>query len=797
MPQEQIFADFSGGMNALAAVDKLDPKECLLAENVRLDETGNVQSAGAFTHQNTSSYADSSGTKNVHSLYWNPSLGAVSGVGQDVFIGRTLGGMASALVGKNTMQQKMSFASAINRVYFDVGSVGYWTDQSQLLLVDWPTPVAVGATVTGPTTVGTGTQTSGGLFLSPWTNPNNVTSVSSAATATCTLFGYPGNGISEYLRATMTTNSFAVSTVAVTGIGVNFNAQASVGAIGQFQVTLLRGGMPVGTIKPFVPSALGAFVPVSLGGSTDLWGLSSISQADVNSGNLGVQITYLDTANATVVVNVYNVQLTIYQGVGFAAGTGGAGVLTGAYTWKVTFVAANGEESDASNDTNSVTLSAQAGTLTAIQTGDARTVSRNIYRKGGTLTAHYLVGSIQDNIATTYNDFNVTDTSALATGVILAGDVPGDYANTRFNLALSGAVGAPGGLGRFPVLHYDRVFWVNPNKTNQIFWSKPLNGFAYPSVNQINVGDSKSISRLVSIFGELIIIKTDSIWRLTGTDETSFDLTPTPSAVGTDQPFTVVALPDKILFANRWGKWVFNGYTSQPFTAKLDLWFKQEDRTGTSLFGVNGFHPPEIASTTVPLNFESVGNSEKEYFAYAEAGQSTNENLLLFDLKHGNITKREPGTFFPLSLAIDPVTGFVYMGDNQGFVSLLDDWNGASQGGSPGNFDFQTAYFDLQRGSNKSLWALEFFINTNGESLTPTVYYDNGANSEALAAISATGLQRIVRTMESTNSRKMQNFSVRLNGSLNPINVTGTPQVQLVHIKALFDIRTGRARTGQ
>src|SRR6266404_6131828 len=128
---EHTFSDFSGGINALAAVDKLDPKECLLAENVRLDETGNILSAGAVTKQNTSAYPGS-----VHSLYWNPSLGGVAGVGTSVYIGASLGSMASGLSGTNTIQQKMSFASAPSRVYFDVGNVGYWTDESNLLTVD-------------------------------------------------------------------------------------------------------------------------------------------------------------------------------------------------------------------------------------------------------------------------------------------------------------------------------------------------------------------------------------------------------------------------------------------------------------------------------------------------------------------------------------------------------------------------------------------------------------------------------------------------------------------------------------
>lgn len=798
MSQEAIFSDFSAGMNASVAVDKLDPKECLLAENVRLDETGNILSAGAYTHQNTSAFAAAGGTNTnyVHSLFWNPSLGAVAGVGQDVFTGLNLRDMGSALAGSNPNNQKMSFGSAYNRVYFDVGNVGYWTDlKGSLLTVDWPPPIAVGATVTS-SFVGTATQTPTAPFgTNTWTNVNNITSTLSSGFASIHFGSSAGDTQSEFMRATMTTNSFSIGTAAVTGIGLTIVAltTSSRQPLGSFQAVLLKAGIPVGSVKPMVDSlADGVFTTYSFGGSSDLWD-SAWAQADINSPTFGFQLQAFGV-NGPGNLEVYGGKLSIYQGSGFVAGTGTAGVLSGTYTWKITFVDNQGEESDASGDSNSIVLATQQGTLTSIPLGDARTTARNIYRKGGLLTVNYLVGTIQDNLSSTYSD-NQTDLAALQTGVILAGDIPGDYPNTRFNNALSGALNAPSGNGRFPTLHYDRIFWINPNKPNQVYWSKPLNGFAYPAVNFTDVGDGKPVTRLVSIFGELIIFKTDSIWRLTGTDESSFQLTQTPSAVGTDMPFTIVAQPDKIMFTNRWGMWIFNGYTSQPLTTKLDLWFKQDDRTGKSLFGVNGFHPLDVTATVTPTLDESVGNSEKYILAYVDAGGGFNQDMLFFDLKRGNITKRVEN--FPLSLAIDPVTGYVYMGDTSGFISLTDDWTGATQGGSAGNLDFQMGYVDVARGSNKAIWALEFYLNTNGQSITPYVYYDNGASSETLAAISTTSLQRVVRPLEATGSRKAQNFSVRLNGSINPINVSGTPQIQVVHIKALYDIRTGRARTGQ
>lgn len=781
MSKEQVLQDFTAGMNALAQVDALATNECLLAENVRLEKVGSIQSAGALTHQNTSAYAATAGTstKSVHSLYWNPSLGAVAGVGQDIFIGKTLSGMKSGLAAKNTSQQKIGFASAPNRVYFDVGNISYWSDASQILAVDWPPPATAGATVTGPTTVGTGTQTSGGgLQTIAWLNPNNVTSTNTAIFAEADLTNFAD---SQLLRATMSTNSFGISANTVSGIVVTLLSDLDdVSAGAEIQATLLRSGVPVGNTKSLVPAI--NFNTNTFGGSSDLWG-ATWAQGDINAGTFGVQIAAVSTS--AVGVKVCEAQITVYQGAGFSAAAGAAGALTGTYTWKVTFVAANGEESDASGASASVTLSAQQGTLTGLPAGDARTTGRNIYRKGNSMTSYYLVGSIQDNISTTYSD-NQTDAAALSQGDILAGDVPGDSPNTRLG---SQQV-------RFPCYHYDRVFWIVPG-TNEIIWSKPLNGFAYPVVNSINIGDSKPCTRLVSIFGELIIFKTDSIWRLTGTDESSFDLSQTPSAVGTDEPFTIWAQADGVRFANRWGLWLFNGYTSQPLTNKLDLWFKQDDRTGVSLFGANGFHPPEVSSASVVANFEAVGNGEKWVWTYAEAGQSSNNAILVLDLKHGNITKRSLGTNLPLSLAIDPVTGFVYVGDNQGFVSLLDDWNGATQAGSNANFDFQTGYIDPERGSNKVIWSLEFYGDLHGQTLTPTIYYDNGASSETLATISWTGLQRKIRPLELGKSRLCQNFSVRLNGSLTSVNASGTPQIQMNHIKVYYDVRVGRARTGQ
>src|SRR6266576_6470803 len=111
MPQEAVIADFSGGMNASAGMDKLAENECLLAENVRFDEQGNVLITGANTLQNTASLAGS-----VHSVFFDPALGAVAGAGTNVYLGSAFSSLAVS-TSTNPGASKISFGAAPNRVY--------------------------------------------------------------------------------------------------------------------------------------------------------------------------------------------------------------------------------------------------------------------------------------------------------------------------------------------------------------------------------------------------------------------------------------------------------------------------------------------------------------------------------------------------------------------------------------------------------------------------------------------------------------------------------------------------------
>lgn len=126
--------------------------------------------------------------------------------------------------------------------------------------------------------------------------------------------------------------------------------------------------------------------------------------------------------------------------------SGGAGALTGAYKYVVTFVTAQGETSAGAEA--SFTASAQQIALTNIPLGASNVTARKIYRTaaGGASGTEKLVHTISDNTTTSYTDNNADGTLTTA--------VPTTNTTAAFTGCTGGsgtyAVGAPvvqSGLG--------------------------------------------------------------------------------------------------------------------------------------------------------------------------------------------------------------------------------------------------------------------------------------------------------------------------------------------------------------
>lgn len=88
---------------------------------------------------------------------------------------------------------------------------------------------------------------------------------------------------------------------------------------------------------------------------------------------------------------------------------GAAGSLSGAYTYKITFVHSDGTESEGGVTSSSVSPSSQQVSLTSIPTAPSfyGVTSRKIYRTAAGGSQHKLLATLSDNTTTTYTDNTV------------------------------------------------------------------------------------------------------------------------------------------------------------------------------------------------------------------------------------------------------------------------------------------------------------------------------------------------------------------------------------------------------
>lgn len=765
---EFVFADFSGGLNLSASPDKVPERECILADNVNFDELGSVRAAGASTKQNSSAYTDGANT-NVRSFVVNPTVRHVALVGNDVFGGTALSGLAQLLDEANSTEAKTRFTEMGQRVIYDTAGTPRYIDNNGLAhTIDWAPPEGTAAD-TGPNSGGT--FANDGSSGTAWANPSNAASSNNSyATASTT-------GETQGLQAT--NFGFALGAGNVLGIKVEVEFRVNSGGPNEFlYATLIIGGTPQGTVKVQNVSEFAADAYAVFGGSSDLWGLSPTT-TQVNAATFGVSIKARHVTPPSTAADFYidHIRITVTsQSTSFSAALGGAGNPNGTYTYKATFVDVDGNESEASTATASIAPANQQVNLTAIGVGDSKTVKRYIYRKGAGLTFYYRIGEISDNATTTFTD-NVSDATALTDGILLAGEAEGDKANTR--------IGASASV-KYPAVYYDRLFWVNQatGKLNQVIWSKTTHPFAYPSQHFFNVGDGKPVTAIVPFLDDLIIFKTDSIWRLTGSEESSFQLTRTPATVGCEMPFTVVKMQDRIMFCNSSSIWYFDGVTARKATNRLDRFFNGET--------VNSIAPISVNSTTDDLAEAAVGEGVY-YLAYSDNGTSNNR-ILRMDMEGGTISRYNISA---LSLAADPTTQTVYYGDSAGFIKTLDDLAATNDATASVAFAFQTKFFYPKRGNNVSFTGLELEIDTSSQAITVEGFFDGDmatAVSIGTANNAARGL--VYLPIPAGASRKARSCSIKISGTLATVNESNSPAVTLHGGKLYIEELKQRSRTG-
>lgn len=217
------------------------------------------------------------------------------------------------------------------------------------------------------------------------------------------------------------------------------------------------------------------------------------------------------------------------------AAVGAAGVLTGTYTYYVTFVSSFGSESAPSVASTPVTYAAQQGALSAIPVStDPQVTKRRIYRAGGGIVGTLLVTEIADNVTTVYAD-NSADT------VLGAGLTSASYS-------------VPGNRNGIAFTPYGVMFsWTS----NKLYFSVQGKPDAQPATYFITLNED--VVAAISTGGTLLVLTLAAPYIVLGQDINTFRVVNTQSQQGCVNRDTAVLMGNQVFYLSPDGIAAFSG----------------------------------------------------------------------------------------------------------------------------------------------------------------------------------------------------------------------------------------------
>lgn len=255
--------------------------------------------------------------------------------------------------------------------------------------------------------------------------------------------------------------------------------------------------------------------------------------------------------------DVHNMGVTAPSSAATAA-LGAAGVLTGNYSYKITFYnSAKAHESNPSAASNTVTASSSRIDLTGIPvSSDAQVNRRRIYRTTTGGGVWLFLAEIADNTTTIYTD-NAADSTL---GIQIE-----EFAN-----------GVPPSAAIMEV-YKGRVFSVQKD-SSRVWFSKQNfpNAVHSNDFRDLDPDDGDAATGLRRLYGQIIAFKNDSIWNGFGDDRNTFAFERQVNGIGSVNNVGIVAIPGRnaLMFVSEDGFYSYDGISEQKESDAIDPVFK-------------------------------------------------------------------------------------------------------------------------------------------------------------------------------------------------------------------------------
>lgn len=339
--------------------------------------------------------------------------------------------------------------------------------------------------------------------------------------------------------------------------------------------------------------------------------------------------------------NVYNMGITKPASSPTAA-SGGGGVLTGGYSYKVTFYNSSmNHESLPSAASNTLVTAANQVALTGIPvSADPQVDRRRIYRTTTNGGIWLFLAEIADNVTTTYAD-NAAD-SALGIQVE------------------ESAFGLPPTAAMLEV-YKGFTFMVPKNSSRISFSSKDLpNAVHANDYRDLDPNDGENVTGLRRLQGLIVAFKGDSIWNGSGEDRSTIAFDRKVSGVGSTNHRGIVKVPGKdvLLFPSDSGFYSYNGIVEKYESGEIEAVYRGLNQSRLKYI---------VGSVYKPLNIC--------YWLASNGASSQNDIMITYDYVQDKWATR-PMTNTPGNVAailrdssnnkifyVGGYTGYVWQGD--------------------------------------------------------------------------------------------------------------------------------------
>lgn len=407
----------------------------------------------------------------------------------------------------------------------------------------------------------------------------------------------------------------------------------------------------------------------------------------------------------------------------------GAGVLSGTYSWKVTFVNSQLVESNGGPATT-FTVAAKAVTLTSIPTGlpSFGVAQRYIYRTVTSGITYMRVATLANNTTSSFTD-NVSDAS-LTTNMPTDNGVPPNY-NTI-------------------VYHQNRLFCNDAANPNFIYYSELNEPYTFGALNFVRIGDaSGDIVRGLAVYENSIMVFCDkSQWLIYMPDTNPANWKPVriKSPFGCRSPYSPVMYDNKILFAAVQNS-KFVGFAAiSGTTVESSATFLTVSTVG-SLLKSDRIEPDMFQLQEAYLNnLSSIVYKNRVYSTVTYTSSATqNDRIYVMDFSIENLSKNQKEAWVPWTgIRASQFTiynGGLYAGSSiaDGRVLMLEDGTYNDSGSAINSYFYTKEFSGFKQDINyfKDFRFANLLVENTGDYTMDVIYRaDSDAGAGNLSEVS-------------------------------------------------------------